>query len=93
MWIEGQEIIFDVECIQAQSPLIFELWFETLFDLKNPVIKKDSVGIFNLTFKKNEERIWREIIKDENIRKTLKPKIWYQIESLHPEDMKTFYRL
>jgi hypothetical protein len=75
--VENDILSFQIECIQAQQPLVFELTFPTMFQVKNPLIKKDSVGIFNLTFDKIEYKIWAELIKEEELRKKLKPKIWY----------------
>lgn len=89
--VESNKLLFQVECIQAQQPMIFQLSFELFENGKEALLKRESVGVFALSFAKSQSSIWRELILNEDQRRKFKPKIWYDIESIHPEDMRTFY--
>ncbi len=84
---------FTVECIQATQPLIFILNFDLFEKVDKFILDKDSVGTYSLTLKKSEDKIWPDLFKDPKTRENYNPKIWYELEEVHKDDMNEFYEI
>ena len=54
--------------------------------------KDESVGTVVISLKKKEQKLWRYLLdqKESKNSTTMKPKIWWSLSSLYPEEMKRF---
>ena len=84
---------FRAECVQATSPLVFQLDFALFGAADHHELERESVGTYLLRLHKASPELWPDIFADFSARASHRSHIWLELEKEHPDDMSDFLQL
>ena len=86
-------ISLNAECILGDIPIRFVLNFKCLYEFNDNQSNANSgsVGRFQLTLKKKEEKYWSRLLKNEEDTPT-NLRTWFEMKNKYDGEMKQYYK-